>query len=106
LELIDGIEILAVGSKSTAASRMMKAGANKGATGENAIIRTCGKADVILGTLAIIISNSRLGEVTIGMTGAVCFSNANKILIPLSPENVQRIGVNQEPLLHLTAKAI
>jgi len=34
-------EILALGTNSIATSQMMKAGANRGATGENAIVYTC-----------------------------------------------------------------
>jgi hypothetical protein len=101
-----GLEILALGTNSTATSRMMKAGANKGATGENAIIRTSGKADIIIGPLAIIISNSMMGEVTPGMAEAICSSEAKKILIPLTQENVQIIGVSQEPLPHLVSQAV
>jgi hypothetical protein len=101
-----GLEILALGTNSTATSRMMKAGANKGATGENAIIRTSGKADVIIGPLAIIISNSMMGEVTPRIAEAICSSEAKKILIPLTQENVQIIGVSQEPLPHLVAQAV
>jgi hypothetical protein len=105
-ELIPGLELLALGTNSTATSRMMKAGANRGATGENAIIRTCLKADVIIGPLAIIISNSMMGEVTPKMTEALCSSAARKILIPLTQENVQIIGASQEPLPHLVARAV
>lgn len=105
-ELGAGLEILALGTNSTATSRMMKAGANKGATGENAIIRTSFKADVIMGPLAIIISNSMMGEVTPRMTEAVCSCDARKILIPLTQENVRIIGVSGEPLPHLVVHAI
>jgi hypothetical protein len=105
-DIAPGMEILALGTNSTATSRMMKAGANKGATGENAIIRTCGKADVIIGPIAIIIVNSMMGEVTPRTCEAICSSDAKKILIPLTQENVQIIGVSQEPLPHLVAKAV
>lgn len=105
-ELIPGLEILALGTNSNATSRMMKAGANKGATGENAIVITSGRADVIIGPLAIIISNSMMGEVTPRMTEAICSSNARKILIPLTQENVRIIGLSGEPLPHLVDQAI
>jgi hypothetical protein len=101
-----GLEILALGTNSTATSRMMKAGANKGATGENAIVRTCERVDAIMGPIAIIISNAMMGEVTPRMTEAVCSSNAKKILIPLTQENVQIIGASGEPLPHLVGHAI
>lgn len=105
-ELIPGLEILALGTNSNATSRMMKAGANKGATGENAIVITSGRADVIIGPLAIIISNSMMGEVTPRMTEAICSSYARKILIPLTQENVRIIGLSGEPLPHLVDQAI
>jgi len=105
-QFVTGLEILALGTNSTATSRMMKAGANKGATGENAIIRTSQRVDIIMGPLAIIISNSMMGEVTPMMTEAVCSSDAKKILIPLTQENVQIIGIGVEPLPHLVDQAI
>ena len=105
-KLVADLEILALGTNSSATSRMMKAGANKGATGENAIVITSQRADVIMGPLAIIISNSMMGEVTPKMTEAVCSSNARKILIPLTQENVRIIGISGEPLPHLVDQSI
>lgn len=102
----DVTDILALGTNSIATSRMMKAGANKGATGENAIIRTSSKTDVIIGPLSIIISNSMMGEVTPGITEAICSCEAKKILIPLTQESVDIVGVRNEPLPHLVDQAI
>ena len=100
------IDIWALGTNSIATSRMMKAGANRGATGENAIAVTCHKADIIIGPLAIIMSDSMMGEVTAKMSEAVCSCKAKKILIPLTQENVMIMGVSNEPLPHLVDKAI
>jgi hypothetical protein len=100
------VEILALGTNSIATSRMMKAGANRGATGENAIARTCGKADIIIGPLAILMSNSMMGEVTPRMAEAICSSEAKKILIPLTQERVEIVGISGEPLPHLVDKAV
>jgi len=100
------LPILAIGTNSIATSRMMKAGANKGGTGENAIIRTADMVDVITGPLAIIMSNSMMGEVTPKMASAVSSSNARKILIPLTQEKVRIVGVPKEPLPHLVRQAI
>ena len=41
--------IVALGTNSIATSRMMKAGANKGGTGQNAIVQTSHHVDVIVG---------------------------------------------------------
>lgn len=99
-------EILALGTNSIATSRMMKSGANRGATGENAIVRTCPTADVIIGPLAIIMANSMMGEVTPRMSEAISLSKAKKILIPLTQENVEIVGVEGEPLPHMVMKAV
>lgn len=100
------LEIYALGTNSIATSKMMKSGANKGATGENAIIRTCEHVDVIIGPLAIIMANAMMGEVTAGMSVAVCSCRARKILIPLTQENVDVVGVTGEPLPHMVKKAV
>ena len=100
------LEILALGTNSIATSRMMKAGANRGATGENAIVRTCPKVDFIIGPLAIVISNSMMGEVTPNMCEAVCSCEAKKILIPLTQERVEIVSVSDEPLPHMVDYAI
>ena len=99
-------EILALGTNSIATSRMMKAGANKGGTGENAIIQTSKRVDVIVGPLAILMANSMMGEVTPGMAVAVSSSGAQKILIPLTQEQVSIAGVSGEPLPHLVGQAV
>ncbi len=100
------LEILALGTNSIATSRMMKAGANKGGTGENAILQTSKRVDVIVGPLAILMANSMMGEVTPGMTVAVSSSEAKKILIPLTQEQVSIVGVSGEPLPHLVGQII
>lgn len=100
------VEILALGTNSSATSKMMKAGANRGATGENAIVRTSPGADVIVGPLAIIMPNSMMGEVTPRMAEAVCSSKARKVLIPLSQERVTLAGFAGEPLPHLVNQAV
>jgi hypothetical protein len=105
-EIIADLEILALGTNSIATSGMMKAGANRGATGENAIVRTCPKVDFIIGPFAIIMPNSMMGEVTPSMSEAVCSSEAKKILIPLTQERVEIIGVTGEPLPHLVDQAV
>ena len=95
------LDIFALGTNSIATSRMMKAGANKGGTGENAIIQTSKTVDIITGPLAILMANSMMGEVTAPMAAAVTSSPAKKILIPLTQENVRIVGVSSQPLPHL-----
>jgi hypothetical protein len=100
------MEIWALGTNSIATSRMMKAGANKGATGERAIVRTSAKADVIIGPLAIVVPDAMMGELTPSMASAVSASEAKKILIPLTQENIELVGVTGEPLPHLVDQVV
>jgi hypothetical protein len=102
----EDLEILALGTNSIATAQMMKAGANRGATGENAIVFSSQKADVIIGPLAILMANAMMGEVTPAMAQAVSTSAAEKILIPLTQERVSLVGATHEPLPHLVEQAI
>ncbi|HEX9911238.1 MAG TPA: DUF3842 family protein [Desulfatiglandales bacterium] len=102
----EDVEILALGTNSAATARMMKAGANRGATGENAIVQTSQKADVIMGPLAILMAHAMMGEVTPRMAEAVSMSPARKILIPLTQEKVTLVGLTADPLPHLVEEAV
>ena len=77
-------EITAVGTNSAATSAMLKAGADHAATGENAVIVGCRKADVIVGPIGIVIADSLLGEITPAMAAAVGQSSAKRVLIPMN----------------------
>jgi hypothetical protein len=102
----EDMQILALGTNSLATSQMMKAGANRGATGENAIMRTAIEADIIIGPLGIVIANAMMGEVTPDMSKAIGSSKALKVLIPLTQERVEIMGLSGEPLPHLIDKVI
>ncbi|MBW2623103.1 MAG: DUF3842 family protein [Deltaproteobacteria bacterium] len=97
----ESVEILALGTNAAATAQMMKARANRGASGENAIVRTCAEADLIIGPVSITWPNAMMGEVTPGMAEAVCTSRARKILLPLSQENIELVGLSGDPLPHL-----
>lgn len=102
----ESVVLIALGTNAIATSQMLKAGANKGASGENAICRTVEEADCIVGPIAITWANSMLGEVTPCMAEAVTSSPAIKILLPLSQERVQIVGMVKEPLPHLVQAAV
>src|SRR4030066_2474643 len=74
-ELGDSVEITARGTNAVATTAMMKAGADKGASGENAIVWNAGKADVITGSISIALPNAMLGELTVKMAEAASSSN-------------------------------
>lgn len=99
-EFGETFEILAIGTNSIATSAMLEAGANKGATGENAIIVNSNNTDYIIGSIGIIISNSMLGELTDKMASAIGGSKAKKILIPITQEEVVLTCLKKEPLPH------
>jgi hypothetical protein len=94
------VEIIALGTNAMATSLMLRAGANDGASGENAIMVNCPEADVIIGSLSILIANSMLGELTPNMAKAVAESKAIKLIIPLTRSAVEVIGARKEPLPH------
>jgi len=105
-EFGDIIEILALGTNAAATSAMMKSRADKGATGENAIVLNADRADIVIGPLSIMLPNAMLGELTPKMAEAIVLSNAKKFLLPLNQEGVNVIGVKKEPLPHLIEKII
>jgi NAD(P)-dependent dehydrogenase (short-subunit alcohol dehydrogenase family) len=100
-EFREQIDILALGTNALATSAMLKAGANEGATGENAIAYNSKDVDFIIGSLSIIMANSMLGELTPKMAEVVTNSKAQKLLIPIYRGNIDIIGLKTEPLPHL-----
>lgn len=76
--------ITAVGTNATATAAMIKAGAKQAATGENPVVVSCRKADVIIGPIGIVIADSLYGEVTPQMAVAVGQADATRILIPMN----------------------
>lgn len=106
-ELQEETEIVALGTNSMATSFMIKAGANEGATGENAIVYNVGKVDIIIGAVGIIVANSMLGELTPLMAKAIAESTSKKVLLPLNRCNIEIVGVDKsEPMPHLIDKAV
>lgn len=99
--LAEGVEIIALGTNAMATGAMLKAGANKGASGENAIVQTVKIVDIIIGTIAIVLANSMMGELTPKMAEAIASSPAPKCLLPLKIPEVEIIGAPKEPLPHL-----
>ena len=78
------VTITAVGTNAAATTAMLRAGADEGATGENAAVVCCQRADVIIGPVGIVIADAMLGEVTPRMAVAVGQSAAKRILIPVN----------------------
>lgn len=94
-------EIIALGTNAIATAQMLKAKANRGASGENAIVRTVRDMDIIIGPIGIIMAHAMMGEVTAKIAEAVSLSPAKKFLIPLSQENIELVGITSMPLPHI-----
>lgn len=81
---LPGHPIIAAGTNALATAAMLRAGADQGATGENAIVVCARQADIILAPIGMVLCDAMLGEVTAAMAAAVGSSPAHRILIPIS----------------------
>lgn len=86
-------KLIAVGTNALATAAMLRAGADQGATGENAIRVCAAQADLILGPMGIVLCDAMLGEITADMALAIGRSPAHKILVPVSRCQVTVAGV-------------
>ena len=92
------MELYAIGTNSIATSAMLKAGADYGATGENAAIINAEDSDIIVGPIGIVFANALLGEITPAVATAVSASKAYKILIPVNRCNHFVAGCEEAPM--------
>ena len=102
----EDVEVIGLGTNAMATGAMLKAGANKGASGENAIVQTVKAVDIVIGTTAIVLANSMMGELTPRMAEAIASSPGMKCLLPLKIPEVEIIGAPKEPLPHLVDQLI
>ena len=85
--------VTAVGTNTAATIAMQKAGADKAATGENAVAVAARDAEYIIGPVGIVVADALLGEVTPKMAQAVGSSNAKKLLVPVNMCDTIVVGV-------------
>ncbi|KXO16937.1 DUF3842 family protein [Peptoniphilus sp. GNH] len=105
----EDVKIIAVGTNSTATGNMLKAGADFGATGENAVVVNAARADVIVGPIGILLTNSLYGEITAKMAEAVGISRAKRVLIPFLHDDNVIVGINDysmKTLIDLAVKEV
>ncbi len=95
------IEVVALGTNAIATAQMLKARANRGASGENAIVVTVPRMDIIIGSVGIVMADAMMGEVTPRIAAAIAAAPARKLLIPISQENVVIVGALSVPLPHI-----
>lgn len=91
-------EIIALGANALATNNMIRAGASRGATGENAILVSLRKADIATGPIGIIMANAMMGEITPQIAAAVSDSDARKVLIPVNQSHVEIVGLEPRPM--------
>ena len=91
-------EIVAVGTNVTATAGMLRAGADAGATGENAVVFNCADADVVTGPIGLLRANSMYGEISPAMAAAVSSCPGMLVLIPMGKCPVQVVGAVENPL--------
>lgn len=92
------VEVIALGTNSAATGQMVRAGADDGATGENAIVHNMKHVDVVVGVIAIINANSMLGELSPKMACAIGESRAFKVLLPINRCNIHVVSVEEASL--------
>lgn len=104
-QLRPGTELVCVGTNSWATQSMLKAGAARGATGENAVRVMAGHADIIAGPVGIVMTNALMGEITAAMAEAVTGASARKILVPVNQGHFEIVGMENRPLVSLIREA-
>ena len=90
--------MIALGTNSTATGQMLRAGADDGATGENAIIHNMQHVDIVAGVIGILNANSMLGELTPAMASAIGGSHTYKVLLPINRCHIHVVSVEDAPL--------
>ena len=97
--------IRAVGTNSAATAGMMKAQPDQAATGENAVVVACRRADIVAGPVGIVVADSMLGEVNGRMAAAVARAGEARVLIPFNRFETIVAGVADRPLSELVEDA-
>jgi len=105
-ELPLDVEIVALGTNGIATDKMMRARANRGASGENAIRVSINQADFILAPIAVVIPNSLMGEVTPGIAAAIAGAPGRKLLLPINQPHFEIVGIEWKALTKQISAAI
>ncbi len=105
-QAVPDAEITAVGTNSAATAAMHRAGADHAATGENAVVVACRKADIIMGPIGMVIADSLFGEITPVMAAAVGQSSAKRVLIPFNHCDNILVGVPNTSVSALLQEAV
>lgn len=101
----DDVQIIALGTNSSATERMLKAGADRGASGDNAIRTSVGLGDIVLGPIGIAIPNGLMGEISPAVAEATLAARAHRILVPVQQDHFELVGLESAPIGKLVALA-
>lgn len=104
--LPEDADIIALGTNAIATGSMMRAKATRGATGENAIAVSIVEAEIIMGSLSIVVPNSMMGEVSPGIATAIASAPGRKVLLPISNPPLDVLGTSKKPLQALIKEAM
>ncbi len=91
-------EVVALGTNALATSNMVRAGAVRGATGENAVVVSLPKATIVAGPIGIVIANAMMGEITPRIAETVAGCDAYKVLLPVSQTHFEIVGLESRPM--------
>jgi len=99
-------DVIALGTNALATNNMVRAGAMRGATGENAVIVSIRKADIVVGPIGIIIPNALMGEITPKIAEAIASADAHKVLVPVNQNHFDIVGLESRPLVVSIKEAV
>lgn len=99
-------DIIALGTNALATNNMVRAGAMRGATGENAVVVSIRKADIVVGPIGIIIPNALMGEITPKIAEVVASADAHKILVPVNQHHFDIVGLEVRPFVVSIKEAV
>jgi hypothetical protein len=105
-EKLAGATLIVLGSNAVATQRMIEAGADRGASGENAIRTSIALADFIVGPIGIVLANAMMGEISPAIAEAILSARGKKLLLPLAQSHVAFVGLAQKNLGELIAEAV
>lgn len=105
-ELPLDVEIIALGTNSIATDRMMRAKANRGASGENAIRVSINLADFIIAPIGVVVPHSMMGEITPSIAEAVATARGHKLFLPINQPHFEIVGIEWKALTRQISQAI
>ncbi|MCE3224710.1 MAG: uncharacterized protein K0S58_2890 [Nitrospira sp.] len=102
----DGHVVIGLGLNRASAEAMKRAGATSIETAPQMIHRRLEGADLIVGSLSLLMPGSMLGEVTPALVQAVLESSAKKVLLPINKRKVEVVGAEGRTLDALIDHAV